>query len=173
VREDDALGSPVEPLEKIIVAMSSRDAGRSSQQISRWPSPQEARSQGGGDTFTEARVLGYVLDENRFARRLDLDLLQKNPRGDDRFQLHCLRTGGEGFIRNGVVQVYRTLPINIAAYYKRAGTKAAAGCRPFPGLALLSQAPREHQSPATPKQLSFGLCPSAMGKRGNASAPSR
>jgi len=97
------LGSPVEPLENIIVAMSSSEAGAVATCKSRdGLRRQKACSKCGGDTFTEASALGHVLDENRLSGRLDLDLFQKNPCGDDRFQVALLRAGSEGFIRNGV-----------------------------------------------------------------------
>ena len=101
-------GSPVLPLEKMTVARSS-----SSTFSARTQGPlQPAHGQQPGHEkrrqfFRRARTRRAFLDENQLARHRQLDLFQKRFRGDDGFDVALPDAGGEGLLRQRVVQVHR------------------------------------------------------------------
>ena len=131
------------------------------------PGGQEPGSQCGGQALTEAGVLGDVLDENRFAGRLDLDLFEKDPCGDDRFQAALLCRGGQSIIRNGVGQVYRHLAHqHRGVIHQRARNRwRQQDTHHFLPVPLLFEAPREHQSPGQRrKPTQFGPLPVGHGE---------
>ena len=105
------LGSPVLPLEKMMVAMSSSPTFCACPDgLFDKSHGQEPGNEGGDQTFEYSRFIGKILEHDGLRRRLNVNALQKSARRDHRFQFALFGARSQNFVGSRVVQIDRDLP---------------------------------------------------------------
>ncbi len=100
------LGSPVLPLEKMMVARSSSDCGFPGAERAFEQAAGQKPEQQGCDFFAEARAGSDFFEQDLFSGDLQRKFFEQELGGDDGLQFALLRAGGDRLVRRGVIQIH-------------------------------------------------------------------